>query len=146
MHEVGLDRPADFRATLTNAKPPGEIAVQGKFGPWRTDDAGQTPLAASYTFTNADLGSIHGIAGILSSKGQFRGHPRAAGRHGETDVPDFMVTRSGHPVHLTTRYHAIVDGTNGNTLAAARASAFPGFRKCGERRRRQEQGRRRAAA
>jgi hypothetical protein len=116
MHEVGLDRPAPFEATLTNAKPPGEIAVKGKFGPWRTDDAGQTPLAASYSFTGADLGSIHGIAGILSSKGQFAGILERLDVNGETDVPDFMVSRSGHRVHLTTRYHAIVDGTNGNTL------------------------------
>ncbi len=116
MEAVGLDRPADFRATLTNAKPPGEIAVAGKFGPWRTDDPGLTPLSASYTFRQADLGSIRGIAGILSSKGQFSGILQRLDVNGETDTPDFMVRRSGHPVHLTTRFHAIVDGTNGNTL------------------------------
>jgi hypothetical protein len=126
MHEVGLDRPADFHATLTNAKPPGEIAVEGKFGPWRTDDAGQTPLAASYNFTGADLGSIRGIAGILSSKGRFSGILERLDVDGETDVPDFMVSRSGHRVHLATRYHAIVDGTNGNTLLQPVRAQFLG--------------------
>ncbi len=116
MKSVGLGQPADFHATLTNAKPPGEIAVKGKFGPWRTDDPGQTPLAAEYTFNQADLGSIHGIGGILSSKGRFSGILERLDVDGETDTPDFMVRRSGHRVHLTTRYHAIVDGTNGNTL------------------------------
>jgi hypothetical protein len=35
--------------------------------------------------------------------------------HGETDTPDFMVNFSGHKVPLRTKYHAIVDGTNGDT-------------------------------
>ncbi len=34
---------------------------------------------------------------------------------GETDTPDFMVNISGHKVPLRTKYHAIVDGTNGDT-------------------------------
>jgi hypothetical protein len=35
---------------------------------------------------------------------------------GKTDVPDFMVRTSGNPVHLKTTFHAIVDGTDGNTF------------------------------
>jgi hypothetical protein len=35
---------------------------------------------------------------------------------GEADVPDFRLTRSGNRVPLKTKFHAIVDGTNGNTL------------------------------
>ena len=40
MHSVGLDRPAQFTAQLTNAVPPGEIETKGSFGPWSPDDPG----------------------------------------------------------------------------------------------------------
>jgi AsmA-like C-terminal region len=116
MREVGLDRPAPFEALLTNATPPGDIHVKGRFGPWHAEDPGQTPVAATYTFSGADLGVFRGIAGILSSTGKFAGPLERLDVHGETDTPDFMVARSGHRVNLHTRFHAIVDGTNGDTL------------------------------
>ena len=34
---------------------------------------------------------------------------------GTTDTPDFKLDSGGQAVHLTTQFHAIVDGTNGNT-------------------------------
>ena len=34
---------------------------------------------------------------------------------GTTDTPDFKLDSGGQSVHLTTQFHAIVDGTNGNT-------------------------------
>ncbi len=33
---------------------------------------------------------------------------------GATDVPDFQVKTSGHPVHLKAQFHAVVNGTDGN--------------------------------
>ena len=35
---------------------------------------------------------------------------------GETDTPDFSVDIAGQPVPLTTRFQAVVDGTNGDTF------------------------------
>ena len=34
---------------------------------------------------------------------------------GTTDTPDFQVSRSGHPLDLSTTFSATVDGTNGDT-------------------------------
>jgi hypothetical protein len=34
---------------------------------------------------------------------------------GTTDTPAFRLDRGSKPTHLTTQYHAVVDGTNGNT-------------------------------
>ena len=34
---------------------------------------------------------------------------------GTADVPDFRVDIAGTPVHLATKFNAVVDGTNGNT-------------------------------
>ena len=116
MHSVGLGRSAPFVARLTNDTPPGEIAAQGQFGPWNIEDPRSTPLSASYTFKDADLGVFKGISGILSSEGKFGGILEKIEVEGETTVPDFEVKISGHPMMLKTKFNATVDGTNGNTL------------------------------
>ncbi|MGH9504929.1 MAG: AsmA-like C-terminal region-containing protein [Terriglobales bacterium] len=116
MHSVGLHRPAQFTAELTNAIPPGEIATEGTFGPWSPDDPGQTPLAAEYRFDKADLGVFKGISGILSSTGKFGGVLEKIEVEGKTSTPDFTVTIGGHPLDLETVFNATVDGTNGDTL------------------------------
>jgi len=104
-----------FEATLTNAIPPGDIATKGTFGPWQSEDPGRTPLKGTFTFARADLGVFKGIAGILSAHGSFGGTLARIDIHGETETPEFTV-KGGHSVPLRTRYHAIVDGTNGDTL------------------------------
>lgn len=68
MHSVGLGHSAPFRASLTNAVPTGEIRTEGHFGPWQIEDPGLTPLSAKYTFTEANLGVFHGIAGFCHRK------------------------------------------------------------------------------
>jgi hypothetical protein len=57
-----------------------------------------------------------GISGILSSTGTYGGSLAWIDVHGETDTPDFTITVGGHPFALHTKYHSIVDGTNGDTL------------------------------
>jgi hypothetical protein len=115
LQSVGLNSSMPFETVLTNAVPPGEITATGSFGPWARLDPGRTPLAGRFTFERADLGVFEGISGTLSAHGTFGGSLELIDVRGETSTPDFMVTISGHKVPLTTTYHAIVDGTNGNT-------------------------------
>jgi AsmA-like C-terminal region len=115
LHSVGTDRPMNFRAVLMNAKPPGLIHSTGTFGPWQSEDPGRTHVAGSYNFSKADLSVFRGIAGILSSVGKYDGVLERIEVRGTTDTPDFTVQVSGNPVHLKTEFHAIVDGTNGDT-------------------------------
>jgi hypothetical protein len=115
MRSVGFDRAMPFEATLTNPIPKGQIQTTGSFGPWRAIDPGKTPLSGKYEFTDADLGTIKGIGGILSSVGEFAGLLERIDVHGTTKTPDFSVDVSGQPVPLETTFHAIVDGTNGDT-------------------------------
>jgi len=115
MQSVGFDRSMPFEATLTNPIPKGQIQTTGSFGPWRSTDPGKTPLSGRYEFTNADLGTIKGIGGILSSVGDFAGQLERIDVRGTTKTPDFSVDVSGQPVPLETTFHAIVDGTNGDT-------------------------------
>src|SRR5256885_7973216 len=52
MKNVGDGKPFDFHGTLTNAKPKGEIATKGTFGPWNADDPAFTPVSGNYSFDN----------------------------------------------------------------------------------------------
>jgi len=116
MHNVGARQAMPFEATLTNAIPPGEIGTKGRFGPWHGEKPGQTPLDGTFTFDRADLSVFKGISGILSAHGTFAGVLERIDIHGETQTPQFTVAVGGHPVPLHTKYHAIVDGTNGDTI------------------------------
>jgi hypothetical protein len=100
------------------------IQSHGQFGPWNSSDPGQTPVAGQYAFQNADLGVFHGISGMLSSEDKFQGMLRHIEAEGSIDIPDFMVTRSGHSVHLTSEFHAFVDGTNGDVELERVNTAF----------------------
>jgi hypothetical protein len=112
---VGFDRVLPFHAVLTNPTPTGLIDATGTFGPWRPSDPGLTPVGGRYTFKNADLGTIDGIGGILSSTGDFNGQLDRINVQGTTTTPDFSVDVGGQPVPLDTRFQAIVDGTDGDT-------------------------------
>ena len=116
MHSVGVGQALTFDAQLTNAKPPGLIGSKGRFGPWQRDDPGTTPVSGSYTFKNANLGVFKGISGILSSVGRYGGMLQRIEVNGTTDTPNFALKPGGTPVHLTTTFHSIVDGTNGDTI------------------------------
>jgi len=115
MYDMGSMRAWPFDATLTNAVPPGEIAVKGNFGPWDRIEPGDTPLDGRFDFAKADLSVFKGISGTLSSKGSFEGTLDEIRAQGETDTPDFMLAVGRHRFALHTNYQALIDGTNGNT-------------------------------
>lgn len=123
LNSVADDRPMSFHAILRNPKPPGEIRTEGQFGPLRTENVGQTVLSGSYVF-HADLGAFPGIGGTLSSTGRFNGVLEQIEVAGNTDVPDFEVTRSGHAVHLKTQFQAIVDGMDGDVMLQSVRAQF----------------------
>jgi hypothetical protein len=116
LQHAGLGQPMAYQVTLANPVPAGEIESHGQFGPWQKDQPRLTPVAGVYTFTHADLSTIRGLSGTLSSQGQFNGPLDRIDVQGETSTPDFRLGLSGHPVPLDTRFHAIVDGSTGNTL------------------------------
>jgi hypothetical protein len=115
MKDIGPGQPLQFNATLVNPKPVGDIQSNGLFGPWQQDSPRDTPVQGDYSFTNADLSTIKGIGGTLSSTGQYSGTLGNIVVHGTTDTPDFRIASSGHAVPLHTEFHAMVDGTSGDT-------------------------------
>jgi hypothetical protein len=113
----GKGGPMAFTVDMVNAKPVGDIHSTGHAGPWVSGDPGSLPVEGDYNFDHADLSTIKGIAGILSSTGHYAGTLRKIEADGITNTPDFRLERvsktSGES--LTTHFHAIVDGTNGDT-------------------------------
>lgn len=115
MKDIGPGLPLRFDATLVNPKPVGDIQSTGQFGPLNEKRPRDTAVAGDYLFTHADLGTLAGIKGILSSTGKYGGTLGRIEVEGQTDTPDFQIAVSGHPVPLHTEFHAIVDGTDGDT-------------------------------
>lgn len=116
LHHFEFDKPARFEALLTNPVPRGEIACEGTFGPWVADEPSATPVQARFTFDNADLGTLKGLSGTLSSRGNFHGPLDELQVVGETDTPNFALRTSSGPMALHTDYSAVVDGTNGDVI------------------------------
>ena len=115
LKNVGDQKPFDFHGTLTNAKPKGEIATKGVFGPWNSADPAFTPVSGNYSFADADLDPFAGIGGTLSSTGQYSGRLNQIEVQGHTDTPNFSLDPVGRPVPLHTDFSATVDGTDGDT-------------------------------
>ncbi len=115
MHSFSFDHAASFHAVLTNAVPVGQIDSEGQFGPWQSDEPGDTPIAANYVFKDADFRTLKGLSGTMSSSGKYSGTIDHLDVTGETSMPDFALAVSGNPMPLSTQYVAVVDGTNGDT-------------------------------
>jgi len=115
MTRVGSNEPMHFEADLINPKPVGNIHSSGSFGPWQADSPRDTPIQGSYAFSHADLSTIKGIGGILSSTGKYTGALDHIVVDGATDTPDFSIAICGKPISLHTDFHAVVDGTSGDT-------------------------------
>jgi hypothetical protein len=116
MHDFGNSEGSRFVAGLTNPVPKGVIDTTGTFGPWHADEPGLTPVNGNYLFQNADMDVIKGLGGTLSSSGTYRGVLERIEVEGTTEMADFSLDLAGQKVALHTRFKAIVDGTNGDTL------------------------------
>jgi hypothetical protein len=115
MQDIGPGQALRFEATLINPKPVGDVQSTGQFGPLQESSPRDTPVQGDYSFRNADLGTLKGISGRLSSTGKYEGTLGRIVVDGATDTPDFRIAVSGRPVPLHTDFHATVDGTDGDT-------------------------------
>jgi hypothetical protein len=124
LKDIGPHQPFHFDATLVNPKPVGNIQSTGLFGPLLEYSPRNTAVQGQYSFREADLSTLKGIKGILSSTGAYSGTLGRIVVEGKTDTPDFRVAVSGHRVALHTDFHAIVDGTSGDTYLEPVKAAF----------------------
>jgi hypothetical protein len=116
MEKVGRGHIIPYIAVLTNPVPKGQIETSGTFGPWDILHPASTPVAGRYVFAGADLNTIDGLSGILSSEGTFDGPLNRIRVQGTTDTPKFQVDAGGQAVPLKTTFTAVVDGSDGDTI------------------------------
>jgi len=62
------------------------------------------------------MSTLKGLSGTLSSDGKFSGPLDYLSVQGATDIPNFALRVSSHPMALHTDFNAIVDGTNGDVI------------------------------
>ena len=73
LQSAGPRQGMPFQALLRIPRPVGEAQSNGQFGPWISEEPALTPVSGSYMFSDSDLSTIRGIAGILSSQGRYEG-------------------------------------------------------------------------
>jgi hypothetical protein len=112
---VGPLEASTYAARLINPTPRGLIQAQGHFGPWNSENPRQTPVSGDFTFSNADMSTIKGLGGTLQGRGHYNGVLDHLMVDGTANVPNFSLDTANHPMRLETRYHAFVNGANGNT-------------------------------
>ena len=115
LRELGPDQPWQYDATLINPVPRGDIQATGTFGPWQVFDPGAAAVTGHYLFDHVDLNTIKGIGGTLRSTGDFHGQLDRIAVDGTTTTPNFSLDTANHPLRLETKFHALVDGTTGDT-------------------------------
>jgi AsmA-like C-terminal region len=116
MVNVGRLYAVPYIAVLTNPIPKGQIEASGSFGPWNADNPARSAVTGKYVFANADLNTINGLSGVLSSEGSFQGPLNRIQVKGTTDTPKFQVDAGGQAVPLKTTFTAVVDGSDGDTI------------------------------
>jgi len=107
-----------YRLKMRNAIPAGDITAHGMLGPVRADDVGQTPVSGEYAFTGVKLEDVHGLRGVLESKGKFHGNLGGIEVETDADVPDFAVGH-GKPRRLHGTAQVAVNALNGDVTLHA---------------------------
>lgn len=112
---VGFGRAMPFSTSLTNPVPEGLVESSGTIGPWNRREPLALPVAGDYRFSRANLGTIRGIGGTLTSAGKYEGHLERIVVTGTTTTPEFSLDLGGRPVPLTSEFRAVVDASDGTT-------------------------------
>lgn len=113
-----------FSAIFDNPMPAGLIQTSGQFGPWNSSDPADTAVSGTYKLSNADLGVFGSIAGALSSDGKFTGTFKQMEVDGSTTAPKFEVAYTHHKLPLQTRFKALVNAINGDTILHSVQATF----------------------
>ena len=116
LNDVGVDRDMPFTAVLTNPVPEGRVESTGTIGAWIPEDPTSIALSGAYTFKLVNLGSLPGIGGDLTSRGEYSGQLTRLTVHGTADTPDFSLDLGGRRLPLRAAFHAVVDGSDGSTV------------------------------
>ena len=102
-----------YEAFVRNPTPAGDIHARGSFGPWDVEAARDTPIRGDYLFENADMSTIRGLEGTLSSEGTFEGSVAEMSASGRARIPEFALT-VGDVVPLDVEFETFVGDKGGD--------------------------------
>ncbi len=102
-----------YRATVDAGQPVGPVETQGTAGPWNAGDPRQTPLNGSFAFEQRNVGSVHGLRGVLSMTANYSGTLSLLAVEGTTVDPAFGLDVSAHTVDLRTQFKLRIDAAHG---------------------------------
>ena len=114
MKNLGEGGTVEFAAAFDNPMPRGLLRTSGRFGPWKGQDAAETPVSGEYSLEQADLSVFGGISGAISSVGDFRGTFKQMEIAASASSPGFEITKTLHALPLETRFTASVNATDGD--------------------------------
>jgi hypothetical protein len=124
LSNLARNKAINFHTVMRNPNPTGDMTVSGRVGPFMAAKIADTRISGAFQFRHADLSAYKVIAGTLSADGRFQGTVGRSEVFGQTEVPNFEVTRSHHSLGLKAEYHAIVNGTNGDVVVQSAQAHF----------------------
>jgi len=124
LRAFALDRSAAFQIAVELSKPAALVESSGHVGPLKTGSPAEIPLTGSYRLTKGDLAVFSAIAGAFTSQGKYNGTLGQLTVDGAADSPDFQSKKNHHRVHLSARFHAVVNGLTGDIALPAVEAHF----------------------
>jgi hypothetical protein len=103
----------DYQVRMGIPEPPGELESQGTFGPLQAGTIGKLALHGNVKLNGAKLDKYPGIAGTVNSTEKFSGTLEQVQVSGEASAPDFHLKSSGHAIAVTSQFHVMVNGLEG---------------------------------
>jgi hypothetical protein len=113
VHDLKAGQPMTYALTVITPGPEGTVRAGGVMGPFRANNYATTPLSGSYSFRDADLSRLRGLAGNAQGGGRFRGNFSRIEIEGTAAIPDFRAG-DAHTVRLDAVYRVAVSGFNGD--------------------------------
>jgi AsmA-like C-terminal region len=110
---VAAGSPMNYQLSMRIPEPPGEVESEGFFGPWQNGKIGKIALQGTANLRDAKLDKYSGISGTLQSEEKFSGTLDQINVDGQAHLPDFRVKSANHPVEISSRFQATVNGLRG---------------------------------
>jgi hypothetical protein len=102
-----------FAVDMQNAIPHGHILARGSMGPIKGATFITTPLTGNFAFTQVNLHDVGEIAGLLDSRGEFRGTLQSLNVEASAITKNFAVT-DGKPTPVEGTIQTTLHASNGS--------------------------------
>lgn len=124
LKDVSTTKSFPYAADIVYSNPAITVQLSGHFGPVASI-ATATPLDGDYSFKNADLSTLSGVKGLVSSSGHIAGTLGSVTVEGTAQTPAASLPVSAHAFPLDAKFHLLLDTASGTTTFAPLEIALP---------------------